>query len=121
MAQDETVSTDQQFLNINNILYWSLLSAVNFEDAWYVFKKHHKTAFGQPNGNGAWKSLISWYETSQRKEIMTRSLLKDIESLLFSDSGSQTMGGGGHWNKESSVTQTLNSGPIKSLICSETP
>ena len=78
---------------------------------------HEKSADGEANGNGAWQGLIKWYETEQAQEIMTRSILHEIESLSYNDSGSQTMGGLSirsictYTNMNSTATKTLQLGP----------
>ena len=92
VANHGTISTDPQFIAINNSLYWALLHAVQFGEAQNKVKVHQNSAFGEPNGNGAWRELVSWYETSHATEIMTNSILQAIEALSFKDSSSQTVG-----------------------------
>lgn len=50
------------------------------------------TAFGEPNGNGAWQELVKWFETSHSNELMTVSVENEIDSLHYRDSGEQTIG-----------------------------
>ena len=93
VANHGTVSSDPQFLAINNTLYWALLQAVQFGEAQNKVKMHETTAIREPNGNGAWQELVKWFETSHSNELMTVSVEKAIDSLNYRDSGEQTIGG----------------------------
>ena len=59
VANHGTVTEDPEFQAINNALYWSLLQAVTFVQVQHRVKMYKASAFGQPNRNGAWRSLVA--------------------------------------------------------------
>ena len=46
-----------------------------------------------PNGNGAWHSLVAWFETDEWRELMAASLERAIDGISYRESGDQTIGG----------------------------
>ena len=55
-------------------------------------KVHQNTASGMPNGNGAWHSLVAWFETDEWHELMAASLERAIDGISYKESGKQTIG-----------------------------
>ena len=53
---------------------------------------HEAYTFGQPNGNGAWRSLIDWFETRDSNELMALSIERAISDIKYTDADTQTIG-----------------------------
>ena len=86
VANHGTVTKDPELQAINNALYWSILQAVTFGQVQHRVKMHESPAFGHPNGNGAWKSLIDWFETRESNELMALSIERAINAITYTDS-----------------------------------
>ena len=54
---------------------------------------HGSSAFGHPNGNGAWKSLIELFDTRKSNELMALSIERTIIDITYTDADTQTIGG----------------------------
>ena len=94
VATHKVVSSDPQFVSINNSLYWSLLQAVMHGDAQHCIRRHENSGDGNtPNGNGAWHALELCFETTQATEIMTISLEQALSALKYKDSDDRPMRG----------------------------
>ena len=82
VANHRTITEGQEFHSINNSLYWAILHAVNFGQVHHRVILHESLAFGHPNGNGAWNSLVDWFETKESNELMALSIEKEIHDII---------------------------------------
>ena len=93
VANHRTITEDTEFHSINNALYWAILQAVNFGQVHHRVREHEASAFGHPNGNGAWNSLIAWFETTESNELMALSIEKALHEIKYTEDDAQTIGG----------------------------
>ena len=93
VANHGTVTEDPEFQAINNALYWYILQAATFGQVKHRLKMHESSAFGHPNGNGAWKSLIDWFETRESNELMALSIERTINDITYTDADTQKIRG----------------------------
>lgn len=95
VSNHKGLSYDPEFVAINTSLYWAITQAVQFGESQHCVKVHQTTASGihNGNGNGAWHSLVTWFETNEWQELMAASLEKAIDGIIYKELGDQTVGG----------------------------
>ena len=65
VANHGTITEEPEFQAINNAIYWYILTTVTFGQVHHRVKMHELSAFGHSNVNGAWNSLVDWFETRE--------------------------------------------------------
>lgn len=92
-ANHGTVTEDPESQAIKNDLYWSILQAVTFWQVQHRVKIQESSAFGNQNGNGAWQSLIDWFETHESNKLIALSIERAINAITYTDADAHTIGG----------------------------
>ena len=93
VANHKGLSNGQDFVAVNTALYWAIAQAVQFRESQHCVKVHQATASSMPNGNGAWQSLVAWFETNEWQELMAASLEKAIDGIVYKELGDRTVEG----------------------------
>ena len=92
VANHRTIMEDTELQLINNSLHWAILHAVNFGQVHHRVRQHESSAFGNPNGNGEWNSLVDWFETKESNELMDLSIEKALNDITYAADDTQTIG-----------------------------